>query len=138
MRELPMGTRLIDSTPQAMTMSCVPDMMAWAAKCTACWLEPHLRSMVVEGTWAGRPAASQARRPGARLLAGLADAAADHIIDRAWVQLVARYQLLQHLGEQVHRVEFGQGAIGFGPGHGAADGIDYDWCFHHLMRLVDH
>src|SRR2546425_8571747 len=64
MRELPMGTRLMDSTPQAITMSCVPDMMACTAKCTACWLEPHLRSMVVDGTWAGRPAANQARRPG--------------------------------------------------------------------------
>src|SRR2546429_7143478 len=35
MRELPMGTRLMDSTPQAITMSCVPDMMACTAKCTA-------------------------------------------------------------------------------------------------------
>ena len=46
----PIGTRLIDSTPQAMTMSYAPAMTPWAAKWAACWLEPHWRSMVVPGT----------------------------------------------------------------------------------------
>ena len=46
-------------TPPATTTSLVPDMTACAAKCTACWDEPHWRSMVVPGTWSGRPAANQ-------------------------------------------------------------------------------
>ena len=54
----------MDSTPAAMTISYAPAMMPCAAKCTACWLEPHLRSMVVEGTCSGNPAASHAMRPG--------------------------------------------------------------------------
>src|SRR5580698_9236211 len=47
-------------TPPATTTSAVPDMTAWAAKCTACCEEPHCRSTVVPGTWSGSPAASQA------------------------------------------------------------------------------
>src|SRR4051794_23533855 len=58
-----MGTRLIDSTPQATTTSCAPAMIAWAAKDAACWLEPHCRSMVVAGMCSGQPAASTAVRP---------------------------------------------------------------------------
>ena len=46
-------------TPPATTRSCVPAITACAAKCTACWAEPHWRSMVVPGTCSGRPAASQ-------------------------------------------------------------------------------
>src|SRR5829696_1852059 len=49
----------MDWTPPATTTSAVPDMTAWAAKCTACWPEPHWRSTVVPGTSSGRPAASQ-------------------------------------------------------------------------------
>ena len=78
-----MGTRDILSTPPAMTMSMVPDitytpsrqrrqlhkrmsgayigaeaLTAWAAKCTACWLEPHCLSIEVAGTDSGRFEAS--------------------------------------------------------------------------------
>src|SRR3954451_1805052 len=49
-------------TPPATTRSWVPDMTPWAAKCTACWEEPHCRSMVTPGTWSGSPATSQAVR----------------------------------------------------------------------------
>ena len=48
--------------PPATTRSWVPDMTPCAAKCTACWEEPHWRSMVTPGTWSGRPATSQAVR----------------------------------------------------------------------------
>ena len=48
--------------PPATTRSWVPDMTPWAAKCTACWEEPHCRSMVTPGTWSGSPATSQAVR----------------------------------------------------------------------------
>src|SRR5690606_36794233 len=38
-------------------------MTAWAAKCAACWLEPHWRSTEVAGMLSGQPAASTALRP---------------------------------------------------------------------------
>ena len=49
-----MGTPLMDSTPPAMTTSCVPDMTACAAKWIACCELPHWRSTVVPGTVVGR------------------------------------------------------------------------------------
>ena len=59
---MPSGTRLIDSTPPAMTMSYWPAITPCAAKCAACWLEPHCRSIVVAGTRSSKPAASTACR----------------------------------------------------------------------------
>lgn len=35
-------------------------MTPWAAKCTACWEDPHCRSTVVAGTVSGKPAESSA------------------------------------------------------------------------------
>ncbi len=58
----PMGMADMFCTPAATTTSAVPDMTAWAAKCTACCDEPHWRSTVVPGTCSGSPAASQAVR----------------------------------------------------------------------------
>ena len=58
----PIGTRLIDSTPAAMTMSYAPASTPWAAKLIACWLLPHWRSTVVPGTLSGNPAPSSALR----------------------------------------------------------------------------
>ncbi len=89
----------------------------------------------------GRQACGQpgqaARRAG--LLASLAHAAGDHIVHRAGVDAVALHELLQHLAEQIDGVELGQGAIGLGPGHGTADGIDDDGSVHaDLMRLEVH
>ena len=49
-------------TPPATTRPAVPLSTACAAKCTACWDEPHCRSTVTPGTASGRPAASQAVR----------------------------------------------------------------------------
>ncbi len=37
----PIGTRPMDSTPQATTMSYAPEITPCAAKWTACWEEPH-------------------------------------------------------------------------------------------------
>ncbi|GAB6984865.1 hypothetical protein JCM10369A_13890 [Nocardioides pyridinolyticus] len=56
------GIALMFCTPPATTRSCVPESTPWAAKCTACWEEPHCRSMVTPGTWSGSPATSQAVR----------------------------------------------------------------------------
>src|SRR5438270_4526923 len=58
----PIGTRLIDSTPQAMATSTAPAATRLAARLVACWLEPHWLSTVVAATVRGRPAASQAVR----------------------------------------------------------------------------
>ena len=53
------GIWLMFCTPPATTTSAVPLSTAWAAKCTACWEEPHCRSTVTPGTASGSPAASQ-------------------------------------------------------------------------------
>ena len=60
----PIGTRVMLSTPLAMTMSCVPLITACAANWIACWLDPHWRSMVTAGTPSPRCLlASTALRP---------------------------------------------------------------------------
>jgi hypothetical protein len=56
------GIWLMFCTPPATTRSAVPLITACAAKCTACWLDPHCRSTVTPGTSSGYPAASQAVR----------------------------------------------------------------------------
>ena len=56
------GTRVMLSTPPAITQSIVPDITACAAKCSACCDEPHCRSSDVPGTDSGRPDASTALR----------------------------------------------------------------------------
>jgi len=65
--DAPIGTRVITSTPLAMTASYAPAITPCAAKCAACWLEPHWRSTVVPGTDSGHPAASTALRAMLRL-----------------------------------------------------------------------
>ena len=60
--DVPIGTRLMLSTPAATTRSWVPDSTPCAAKWTACWDEPHCRSMVTPGTFSGSPADSHAVR----------------------------------------------------------------------------
>ena len=64
---MPIGTRLMLSTPAAMTTSIWPDMTVAAAKWIACWEEPHWRSTEVAGTLSGSLEASTA--PRATLLA---------------------------------------------------------------------
>ncbi len=67
-------------------MSYSPATMPAAANSTACWPEPHLRSIVTDGTDVGQPAASSACRPGvAGLLAGLAHAADEDVVDQGRV-----------------------------------------------------
>ena len=59
----PIGMRLMDSTPEAMAMSTVPEAIRLAARLAAWWLDPHWVSTVVAAVVIGRPAASQAVRP---------------------------------------------------------------------------
>src|SRR5207244_1388910 len=59
----PSGIRLIDSTPQEMTMSAAPEAMRPAPRLVACCDEPHWLSTVVAATVSGHPAVSPAVRP---------------------------------------------------------------------------
>jgi hypothetical protein len=58
----PIGTRVMLSTPAAMTMSIEPAITACAAKCSACCDDPHCRSTEVPGTLSGNLEASTAPR----------------------------------------------------------------------------
>ncbi len=53
---LPRGARLIISTPQPIAALVTPAWMSAAARCTACWLDPHWQSIVVTPVSSGRPA----------------------------------------------------------------------------------
>ena len=106
-------------------------MIPWAANSTACWPDPHLRSMVTDGTWTGKPAESHACRPGvAGLLTGLADAADHDVLDGARVDPGAFDEGGEDLSEQVGRVQPGQGTARFAASHGGADGVDDDCAGH--------
>ena len=59
----PIGTRDIDSTPAAMTMSFWPVMTSIAALLKACRPEAHIRFTLVPGTVSGKPATRGAIRP---------------------------------------------------------------------------
>ena len=100
-----------------MTTSCVPDITAWAAKWIDCCEEPHCRSMVTAGTrlrqlrGEHRVAADMEG-----LLARLADAAHDHIVDRGRIDPGAVDQGVQHLRGQIDRVPVLQRAAALAPG----------------------
>ncbi len=61
--EEPSGLADMISTPPATTRSAWPEITAAAAVETACWDDPHCRSMVKPGTDSGQPAPSTAMRP---------------------------------------------------------------------------
>ena len=68
------------STPPPIATSWTPAAISAAAKLTACWAEPHWRSIVVAGVSIGRPGLE----PGVAadvdpLLAELLGAAGDHV-----------------------------------------------------------
>ncbi len=96
-------------TPPATTRSVVPLMTAWAAKCTACWDEPHWRSTVVPGTSSGRPG-GQPR--GAGDVAGLGadgvDAAEDDVLDGGRVDAGPVDEGVERVGAEVRGVHVGQ------------------------------
>ena len=79
---LPIGIRLITSTPQATAMSTTPEPTSEEARLVACCDEPHCVSTVVAAVESGRPAASQAVRVMLKaLLADLADATPHDLAD---------------------------------------------------------
>ena len=73
-------------TPPATTRSCVPDITACAAKWTACWAEPHWRSIGGAGHVLGEAGDEPA---GAGDVAGLradaVDVAEHDVVDRAGI-----------------------------------------------------
>ena len=105
------GIWLMFCTPPATTRSAVSLITACAAKCTACWDEPHCRSTVTPGTASGRPAASHAVRamsPGLR--ADRVHAAEDDVVDGQRIDAGAVQQRPDDVRAQVGRVRAGQAA----------------------------
>ena len=94
------------STPPPIATSWTPEAISAAAKLTACWAEPHWRSI---GRRRGLD--RQARlEPGVAadveaLLAELLDAAGDHVADLGRVDAGALDQLGVDLGEEVRGVD---------------------------------
>ena len=78
-----MPTRLIDSTPPPIVMSCWPDMTSAAAKFTASRPEAQKRLICTPGTLVA--VAGHERRHARDVAAGLADridAAEHHVVDQ--------------------------------------------------------
>ena len=125
MTEAPIGTRVMTSTPAAMTMSLAPAMTAWAAKWAACWEEPHWRSIggaddrLGEAGGQGGVAAHVEA-----LLADLHDAAHDHVLDEGGIEVGAGDERPEGLGGEVNRVPVLQLAVP--AAHGRPDGVDDD------------
>ena len=100
---MPIGTRDIDSTPQAIAMSYAPLITPCAAMCAACWDEPHCRSTVMPGTLSGNPAASTACAGDVeRLVPDLRDAAADDVVDERGIDPGPLDERHERAGQQVH------------------------------------
>ena len=85
-----MPTRLIDSTPPPIVMSCWPDITSAAAKFTASRPEAQKRLICMPGTLLPKPAidGGGAGDVAARL-ADRIDAAEHHVVDQLRIELVA-------------------------------------------------
>ena len=110
-------------TPPATTRSWVPDMTPCAAKCTACWDEPHWRSIVVPGTSSGSPAASQQVRATSPACGPIVSTQPNTTSSTAAGSIAgAVHQRVEHVGTQVGRVHLGQTAAAATDGR--ANGVD--------------
>ena len=101
----------------------MPDITACAAKCTACWAEPHWRSTVVPGTCSGSPATSQhvrAMSPACGPM--LSTLPKIDVVDRAGVDPGALDQRRDRVTTQVGGVHLRQAAAA--PPDGRAHRID--------------
>ena len=121
----PIGTRVMLSTPAAMTTSIAPHITACAAKCSACCDEPHWRSTEVPGTLSGSFEASTALR--AMLMAcspAWLDAAHDHVFDQRGIGAGALDQRVEHGAGEIGRMPAGQAAaLAAAGGAGRGDDI---------------
>ena len=112
----PIGTRVMLSAPAAMTTSWVPDMTACAAKCSACWDEPHCRSIVTAGTLSGSlEAITRVASEGEGLLSCLADAAHDHILHGGRIDAGAIDQRVEDRRAEIGRMHAHQAALAARP-----------------------
>jgi len=134
----PIGTRVMTSTPAAMTMSWTPAMTAWAAKWAACCEEPHCRSMVVPTTDSGKPGGEGGIAADVEgLLTHLHDAAHDHVFDEGGIEVVAGDEGPEGFGGEVNRVPVLQLAVPATDGR--PDGVDDDGGRHGAAPVVlDH
>ena len=80
------GSLPMCSTPPPMTTSWTPEATCEAARLTACWAEPHCRSIVVADVSIGKPVLQPGVAADVQALrAELHDAAGDHVLDLAGV-----------------------------------------------------
>ena len=108
---VPIGTRVMLSTPAAMTTSWVPLITACAAKCSACCEMPHWRSMLTAGTLSGSVGGQHHVAADVEaLLADLADAADDDVVDRRRVDAGTRRERIEDFRAQVGRMPVAQRA----------------------------
>ena len=126
---MPIGMRLITSTPQATAASTTPAPTSDEARPVACWLEPHWVSIVVAAVAWGSPALSHAVRP------MLNDCSptwltqpADDLADLGRIDPRAGHDLTLHLGQQVGGVHGGE------PTTTAADGRAHGFHDHHVRH----
>ena len=106
---------------------------ALGGEVAACCDEPHWRSMVVDGTVSGKPAAEHGVAADVeRLGADLHDAAHDHVVDQRGVEVVALDERLERLGGQVGGVPAGEGSVALAAS--GTDGVD-DHCSGHVLLL---
>ena len=107
---LNIGTRVIDSTPAAMTTSIAPDITAWAAKCSACWVSAlAIHRSARHGVGQGRGQHRIARDIG-RLLPDMADAAKDDVFDECRISVRTSQQAVEDLCREVNGMPTGEAA----------------------------
>ena len=126
-----MPTRLIDSTPPPMVMSCWPDITSAAAKFTASRPEAQKRLIWMPGTLSPKPATSAA----ARAMSPPASPTGStqpmhHVVDLRGVELVAVPDGAERLRRQIERGHFVQRAVGLAAPARGADGV-VDECVGH-------
>ena len=99
-----MPTRLIDSTPPPIVMSCWPDITCAAAKLTLSRPEAQKRLICTPGTLSPKPAASAPMRAMSPPASPTAIDAAHHdIVDLAGVEVVALADRLQRRRREMQR-----------------------------------
>ena len=133
MNDAPIGTRVMFSTPAAITTSYAPAITPWAAKCAACCDEPHWRSIVVPTDRLGE--AGRERRVATDvdgLVADLHDAAHDHVLDERRVEAVAVDERLERVRREVDGVDVLELAVA--ASERGADGVDDDGGGHGCLQ----